>query len=146
MAADMTRNDLAQLRARLNDCLERLRVVDESESHQWAEANAAWLVARENLRAALYDHADALLAAAERDLDRREGLVFGPWIGTTERARAAVASDGALYWITATKRGFVLSMPDEYGNPDGVRRMLATESEAIAAARAHDRARRGVKP
>lgn len=81
--------------------------------------------------------ADALLAAAERGLD--DGLVFGPWF---EGERHAVAADGGRYTIAAAPEGFYFTSPP-HNEPcpceSGTR---ATESEAIEAARAHDRARR----
>lgn len=128
---------IANLR-RLADAAEAQAPGTETHLTAMHALDAAWRALRD-------DDRNALLAAAARDLDRQERLVFGPWIGTPERLRAAIAVDGALYWITATKRGFMLSAPDEYGSPDGVRSLHATEAEAIEQARAHDRARRGGK-
>ena len=69
------------------------------------------------------------------------GLVFGPrYVSCGEPRRDGVAVDGCAYWIMETG-------PDDedgpwfWGNVDGEAESCATESEAIAAANAHNAAR-----
>lgn len=122
MAADLTRDDLARLKS-LRD-----EAVGAAAGGAYADA--------------ILDCADALLAAAERDLDRREGLVFGP--PDARGTRHAVAKDGEHYKLLQPhlrrwhwSKDIGTTRPDD--DTDG---SAATESEAIAAAAAHDRARR----
>ena len=137
----MTRDDLDRLRALLGDrerahgrlpVLKTGREVDGVETEHFRFNRAA-----ADFRRALIENAPALLDAAERGLD--DGLRFGPWF---EGERHAVAADGGRYTIAAAPEGFYFTAPP-HNEPcpceSGTR---ATESEAIEAARAHDRARR----
>ena len=120
MADDLTRDDLARLKS-LRD-----EAVGAAAGGAYADA--------------ILDCADALLAAAERDLDRREGLVFGPWL---DGANHVVAVDGCRYTVWAMDGQYrVFVYASMHGKLVG---SFATEAEAIEQARAHDVARRGGK-
>lgn len=124
MAVDLTRDDLARLRHGKH--VAETHGSMDSERAYWRD---------------LAECADALLAAAERDLDRREGLVFGPEYADV---RHAVAADGVVYVLRGSAVygwGFWLL----YATARAPIKAYATEAEAIAAARAHDKARRGGK-
>lgn len=134
----MTRDDLNRLRALLGDrerahgrlpVLKTGREVDGVETEHFRFNRAA-----ADFRRALIENAPALLDAAERGLD--DGLRFVPIAGEQMSLRA-MATDGAIYeawWFGASWRW------RQMGSPDAL--AAATESEAIEAARAHDRARR----
>ena len=125
--ADLTRDDIFRLWALLGNASP---VPWSDQGHVLAPGDSELLFAAVNALPALLD-------AAERGLD--DGLVFGPWF---EGERHAVAADGGRYTIAAAPEGFYFTAPP-HNEPcpceSGTR---ATESEAIEAARAHDRARR----
>ena len=123
MADDLTRDDLARLKS-LRD-----EAVGAAAGGAYADA--------------ILDCADALLAAAERDLDRREGLVFGP--PDASGTRHAVSVDGVHYEVRLVRNG--PGMPSWACVMMSGRKVIERNSrpEAIEQARAHDVARRGGK-
>ena len=143
---DLTRDTLARLRA-LHEAAEigELTAVSVGESgDDFGIESKRWTLWDDNntvrdeeaeLIAEAVNALPALLAAAERDLDRREGLVFGP----QHDGRHAVAVDGVHYWVLYLEGGWVFEADDRIPEqPNGM-----TEAEAIEQARAHDAARRG---
>lgn len=142
MAADLTRDDLARLRELRAASIAADEVYFASGAHRRRQLRDAAIEAEEAFEAAWEAAFDALFAAAERDLDRRDGLVFGPWL---DGERHAVAEDGAHYTLFAMRdpedpmtRWETTVWTEEPNEGD-----CATEAEAIEKAREHDRARRG---
>lgn len=122
--ADLTRDDLNRLRA----------LLDEASPVPWSDQGHVLAPGDSELLFAAVNALPALLDAAERGLD--DGLRFVPIAGEQMSLRA-MATDGAIYeawWFGASWRW------RQMGSPDAL--AAATESEAIEAARAHDRARR----
>lgn len=153
----MTRDDLNRLRALLAKATTGPWIHDGSGSIRhfasvaWCGAASNWSATSDeeceviddaqsarnaDLIAAAVNALPALLALAEEALDRREGLVFGPKFGS---ARRTLAVDGAIYSVVPPIAGTPWLWVFNYGTASGY---AATESKAIEAARAHDRARR----
>lgn len=135
--ADLTRDDLAELIA-LTAEANALQPGTQEHYAAMRRLDRAWGTLRDDRR-------EAILALAAEALDRREGLVFGPWFGAGAHERYGFSRhDGmpytirrgsfhGVYWWWAHGRNA--------SGPNGGE--CATEAEAIDAARAHDRARRG---
>lgn len=148
--ADLTRDALARLREVNDKRIAADTAYNKSRAAYGSEEEKSLCLASckadDAFNEAIYAAMPALLAAAERDLDldRREGLVFGPW---HEGERHAVAVDGAHYTLFAMRdpedpmtRWETTVWTEEPNEGD-----CDTEAEAIDAARAHDVARRGGK-
>lgn len=133
---DLTRDDLARMKALVDDAKKWKAALAKSPQHygHWCSLE----IAKDRIADAILDSEDALLAAAERDLDRREGLVFGP--PTNFGVRFAETTVRASYSLRQLRDGVW-----RWTDPEGESGHARTEAEAIDAARAHDAARRGGK-
>lgn len=123
----MTRDDLNRLRA----------LPEEASPVPWNDQGHVLAPGDSELLFAAVNALPALLVAAERGLD--DGLAFGPWnrLESSTPTRHAVAADGWPYSVGLMEDGRWYFHPAS--GDTGVR---DTESAAIQAARAHDRARR----
>lgn len=132
MAADLTRDDLAELIA-LTAEANALQPGTQEHYSAMRRLDRAWGTLRDDRR-------EGILALAIEALDRRDGLVFGPQF---DGANHVVAVDGCRYTVWAMDGQYrVFVYASMHGKLVG---SFATEAEAIDAARAHDKARRGGK-
>ena len=128
------------------------RLIANISGWWFVEEGNVWRAGRQNLTdlASAQAAADAACEALLREAMADFGLVFGAAreVGFGVVERYAIANDGRLYTVRTQRVDGIIVKVRWFTQPDtefGAEGECATESDAIAAARAHDEQRRGAK-